>query len=166
MSRERRVYRRREGQVLILLGLWVVVMAVVLALDRPGETMLAVTIVGPVGPILYLFGPSVSVVVTPYEVVVNNTFHRWRIARSLLGAAELDDTFLDPRGHGPVDVAALQTAFDRRAIAAGVRWFRAAVTEVGALPDDGRRRLRVRWVNVAVLALAIGGWVLSENYIP
>ncbi|BAL90123.1 hypothetical protein AMIS_49030 [Actinoplanes missouriensis 431] len=166
MVRERRVYRRWETQVLVLFGLWVVAMAVVLALGGADEAMLAVTIVGPVGPILYLFGPSVSVVVTPHEIVVNNTFHRWRIARSLLTPPELDDTFLEPRGHGLVDVAALQTAFDGRTVAAAVRWFRAATAEVAALPDDGRRRLGVRWLNVTVLAVAIGGWVLSERYIP
>ncbi|WP_245674049.1 hypothetical protein [Actinoplanes rectilineatus] len=169
VSHTRRVYRRRDGQVLILLGLWAVVMVGVLWLEWPGETMLAISIIGPVGLILFLFGPAVSVVVTPAEVVVNNTFHRWRIARSIATFPDPEspnDSFIAVQGHPAVDMAALQSFFHRRADRDALRWLAGALEQVGRLPDDGRRRLGVHWVNLAIAAAAIGLWIWSDSLIP
>lgn len=155
--------------MLIVLGLWVAVMVFVIWLGWPDDVLRALMILGPIGPLLYVFGASTSVAVTPREVVVSNVFHRWRIARDLIVYPNPDkpnDTFIDVTGHEPVDVSALQTAIERRTVVEALRWFRAAMAEVVPLGGDGRRRLRVRWINVLVVAGSIGGWGLSENYLP
>ncbi|BBH70561.1 hypothetical protein ACTI_72460 [Actinoplanes sp. OR16] len=161
MSPERRTYRRHDGQLMVVIAIWAA--GLIFCLATAGRPALALTIIGPVGPLLYVGGLTASVTVTPSEVLVNNIFVRRRIARSLLVPPVPDDSFLRLPGDRLVDVTALSSAIERRTDGHAVRWLRSAFAEVPALPDDGRRTLRPRLENIAIAVAAVGTWLWDWN---
>src|SRR4051812_47273976 len=91
MSQRRRVFRRRDGQVLALFALWAALVPFLVWASWP-DVLATLSFIGPLGPVLYLFGPAASVVVTADSVVVRNAFTIWRAARSLVVFPNPDGT--------------------------------------------------------------------------
>ncbi|GAB2585719.1 hypothetical protein Aab01nite_52530 [Paractinoplanes abujensis] len=122
---------------------------------------------------LWLTGPVVSVTVTRQEVVVRNTFHTWRIGRSLISRSDdIDDTELRIAGHPAVDVSAFDKFYSPRITGShkpatpGTGWFGTTLAEVPALPDDGRRRLGPHWSNLLLALIAVAGFVEAWRLAP
>ena len=143
---------------MIVIGIWAVCLAFCLWAYWPEGIGSALAIIGPVGPLLYVWGMTARVTVTASAVIVDNIFVRRRIARSLLVPPVPDGSFLRLPGNRLADITALSSALERSTDGFGVRWMRTALAEIPPLPDDGVRSLRPRVSNIVIVTAALAVW--------
>jgi hypothetical protein len=163
VSPDRRTYRHRDGQILIVLGLWAIVFPFCLGVYWPEEALTALIIFGPLGPFLYLFGLAAAVTVTPQQVIVSNIFLRRRIARSLLVPPVPDGTFLQLANDKLVDVTAFSTAINKQTKGEAIRWLRSTLDEIRPQHDDGHHDLRPRLFHIAIAVAVPVVWLYGYH---
>jgi hypothetical protein len=165
MAGDRRVHHQNDLQVRALLVL-TVACEVFLAWFSPFPGSVAFA---PVVVFVYLMGPCTSIVVTPEQLVVRNTFHSWHVARSLItypDAKSRSKDELTVRGRGPISISAFEPSglsFGMSALAGGPRWLIDTLGEVGHRPDDGHLTWRIRWINVALAVAIAGTWAWAYH---